>query len=322
MTAWFALLIRWRWLVLVIALAVAAGGLVSLRGLSIDAVPDISPKQVMVLTVSPGLGPSEVEQLVSFPIENAMAGAPGLTGVRSTSRYGVSAVYITFDAAVPITEARSEVFQRLPQARAMMPAGIGEPQMGPMSTGLGEVYQFEIRGAGYSPMALRRLLQWTVSPKLKLTPGVADVNIFGGQMPTYEVQVSAEALRRYGVTMAQVYNALGQNNAARGGAYIEHNDQQEVIRGVGLAKGPDDIANIVVTTAAGGIPVTVKMLGGVVEAPRVRLGAVTHDAAGETVVGVVMMGDGENSSAVVQRVSKRSRISAHSYRQHRDQALL
>ncbi len=304
MTTWFALLIRWRWLILVIALAGAGGGLVSLRGLSIDAVPDISPKQVTVLTVSPGLGPSEVEQLVSFPIENAMAGAPGLTGVRSTSRYGVSAVYITFDDTFPITEARSEVFQRLPQARTMMPAGVGEPQMGPMSTGLGEVYQFEIRGAGYSPMALRRLLQWTVAPKLKLTPGVADVNIYGGQMPTYEVQVSAEALRRYGVTMAQVYNALGQNNAARGGAYIEHNDQQEVIRGIGLAKGPDDIANIVVTTAAGGIPVTIATLGGVVEAPRVRLGAVTRDAAGETIVGVVMMRVGENASAVVQRVKK------------------
>src|SRR5258705_11431065 len=103
----------------------------------------------------------------------------------------------------------------------MMPAGVGEPQMGPMSTGLGEVYQFEIRGAGYSPMALRRLLQWTVAPKLKLTPGVADVNIYGGEKPTYEGQVSAEALRRYGVKKAQVYNARGQNNASTSGAHIE-----------------------------------------------------------------------------------------------------
>ncbi|KTS22440.1 cation transporter [Methylobacterium indicum] len=302
MKTWFALLVRRRWLVLMIALAGAAGGLANLRGLSIDAVPDISPKQVMVLTLSPGLGPLEVERLVSFPVESAMAGAPGLTGLRSTSRYGVSAVYVTFEDGVPLTEARAQVFQRLPQARAMMPAGVGEPQMGPMATGLGEIYQFELRGPAYSPMELKRLLQWTIAPRLKLTPGIADVNIYGGQLPTYEVRVSAENLRRYGVTLSQVYAALAENNMARGGAYLEHNDQQEVIRGLGLAKGPEDIAGIVVATRPGGVPVTVATLGQVVEAPKVRLGAVSHDAAGETVVGIAMMQQGENASAVVARV--------------------
>ncbi|MDP4005420.1 efflux RND transporter permease subunit [Methylobacterium sp. NEAU K] len=304
MRTWFALLVRRRILVLVVALAAALGGLANLRGLSIDAVPDISPKQVMILTLSPGLGPLEVERLVTFPVENAMAGAPGLSGVRSTSRAGVSAVYVTFDEAVSITEARAQVFQRLPQARSLMPAGVGDPQMGPMATGLGEVYQFELRGPAYTPMQLRRILQWTIAPKLKLTPGIADVNIYGGQMPTYEVRVSADALRRYGVTLAQVYTALADNNAARGGAYIEHNDQQEVIRGLGLAKGPEDIANIVVATGPGGVPVTLSTLGVVTEAPKVRLGAVTHDAAGETVVGIAMMQYGENASAVVEQVKK------------------
>ncbi len=302
MKAWFALLIRRRWLVLVVALAGAAGGIVNLRGLSIDAVPDISPKQVMILTLSPGLGPLEVERLVSFPVESAMAGAPGLTGIRSTSRFGVSAVYVTFDEGMSITEARSQVFQRLPQAKAMMPAGIGDPQMGPMATGLGEIYQFELRGPAYSPMELKRLLQWTIAPRLKLTPGIADVNIYGGQLPTYEVRISAESLQRYGVSLSQVYTALAENNLARGGAYLEHNDQQEVIRGLGLATGPDDIARIVVATHPGGVPVTVASLGEVVEAPKVRLGAVTHDAAGETVVGIAMMQQGENASAVVERV--------------------
>ncbi|QEE39879.1 MULTISPECIES: CusA/CzcA family heavy metal efflux RND transporter [unclassified Methylobacterium] len=304
MNAWFALLIRRRWLVLILALAGAVGGIVNLEGLSIDAVPDVSPKQVMVLTLSPGLGPLEVERLVSFPVENAMAGAPGLSGIRSTSRYGVSAVYVTFDDAMSITEARSQVFQRLPLAKTMMPAGIGDPEMGPMATGLGEIYQFEVRGPGYSPMALKRILQWTIAPKLKLTPGIADVNVYGGQMPTYEVRIAAESLHRYGVTMAQVYTALGENNAARGGAYIEHNDQQEVIRGLGLAKDTKDLANIVVTTGPGGVPVTVATLGEVVEAPKVRLGAVTHDAAGETVVGIAMMQQGENASAVVVAVKQ------------------
>lgn len=302
MRTWFALLIRRRWLVLVVALAGAAGGLVNLQGLSIDAVPDISPKQVMILTLSPGLGPLEVERLVSFPVESAMAGAPGLTGIRSTSRYGVSAVYVTFEDGVALTEARAQVFQRLPQARAMMPAGVGEPQMGPMATGLGEIYQFELRGPAYAPMELKRILQWTIAPRLKLTPGIADVNIYGGQLPTYEVQVSAESLHRYGVTLGQVYAALAENNMARGGAYIEHNDQQEVIRGLGLARGPADIAEIVVATHPGGIPVTVASLGAVVEAPKVRLGAVSRDAAGETVVGIAMMQQGENASAVVERV--------------------
>ncbi|BAQ44609.1 MULTISPECIES: efflux RND transporter permease subunit [Methylobacterium] len=302
MKTWFALLVRRRWLVLMIALAGAAGGLANLRGLSIDAVPDISPKQVMVLTLSPGLGPLEVERLVSFPVESAMAGAPGLTGLRSTSRYGVSAVYVTFEDGVPLAEARAQVFQRLPQAKAMMPAGVGDPQMGPMATGLGEIYQFELRGPAYSPMELKRLLQWTIAPRLKLTPGIADVNIYGGQLPTYEVRVSAENLRRYGVTLSQVYAALAENNMARGGAYLEHNDQQEVIRGLGLAKGPEDIAGIVVATRPGGVPVTVATLGQVVEAPKVRLGAVSHDAAGETVVGIAMMQQGENASAVVARV--------------------
>ncbi|GAN46279.1 efflux RND transporter permease subunit [Methylobacterium radiotolerans] len=302
MKAWFALLIRRRWLVLVIALAGTAGGIVNLEGLSIDAVPDISPKQVMILTLSPGLGPQEVERLVSFPVESAMAGAPGLTGIRSVSRFGVSAVYVTFEDGMAVTEARAQVFQRLPQAKAMMPAGVGDPQMGPMATGLGEIYQFELRGPAYSPMELKRILQWTIAPRLKLTPGIADVNIYGGQLPTYEVRVSAEALHRYGVTLGQVYAALAQNNMARGGAYIEHNDQQEVIRGLGLAKGPADIANIVVATNAGGLPVAVGTLGEVVEAPKVRLGAVSRDAAGETVVGIAMMQQGENASAIVERV--------------------
>ncbi|MET3409229.1 MULTISPECIES: CusA/CzcA family heavy metal efflux RND transporter [unclassified Methylobacterium] len=304
MKSWFAILVRRRFLVLMIALAAAAGGAANLEGLSIDAVPDISPKQVMILTLSPGLGPLEVERLVTFPVENAMAGAPGLSNVRSTSRAGVSAVYVTFDESVSVTAARAEVFQRLPQAKSLMPAGVGDPQMGPMATGLGEIYQFELRGPAYTPMQLKRILQWTIAPKLKLTPGIADVNIYGGQMPTEEVRVSADALRRYGVTLAQVYTALAENNAARGGAYIEHNDQQETIRGLGLAKGPEDIANIVVATGPGGVPVTLGTLGTVQEAPKVRLGAVTHDAEGETVVGIAMMRYGENASAVVAEVKK------------------
>lgn len=302
MKNWFALLISRRRLILVLVLAGALAGLFSVTRLPLDAVPDISPKQVMVLTQSPGLGPLEVERLVTFPVENALAGAPGLVSVRSVSRFGVSAVYATFEDSMPLAQARDDVFQRLTKARAMMPPGVGEPEMGPMATGLGEVYQFEVRGPGYSPMLLRRLLQWNIAPKLRLVDGVADVNIYGGEMPTYEVRVSSDALRRYGVTMAQLFTALEDNNAARGGAYLSHNDQQEVIRGLGLVKTTADIADIVVAAGEGGVPITVRNLGEVVEAPKVRLGAVTRDASGETVVGVVMMQYGANANVVVDAI--------------------
>jgi cobalt-zinc-cadmium resistance protein CzcA len=258
----------------------------------------------MILTVTTGLGPLEVERLVTFPVESAMGGIPGLTGIRSISRYGVSAVYVTFDEAVQIAEARAQVYQRLPIAKANMPQGVGEPQMGPMATGLGEIYQFQLRGPGYSPMALRRILQWTIAPKLKLVPGIADVNIYGGEMPTLEVQVSNESLRRFGLSLPQIYAALTANNAAKGGAYLERNDQQQVIRGLGLVRGIEDIRRIVLTTGPNGTPVTIGDVGRVVEAPKVRLGAVTHDGEGETIVGIALMQFGENASAVVARVKE------------------
>jgi cobalt-zinc-cadmium resistance protein CzcA len=302
MAAWFDMLVRRRRLVITLAIAGLIAGLVNLRSLSVDAVPDISPKQVMILTVSPGLGSLEIERLVTFPVEAAMGGMPGLVGIRSISRYGVSAVYVTFDDAVEIAAARSQVYQRLALAKTTMPPGVGEPQMGPMATGLGEIYQFELRGPGYSPMALRRILQWTIAPKLKLVPGIADLNIYGGEMPTYEVQVSNDALRRFSLSLPQIYSALTANNAAKGGAYLERNDQQQVIRGLGLVKSIDDIKTIVVTTGLNGTPVTIGDMGRVLEAPKVRLGAVTHDGEGETVVGIALMQFGENASAVVARV--------------------
>ncbi|WP_295844696.1 CusA/CzcA family heavy metal efflux RND transporter [Tardiphaga sp.] len=304
MTSWFELMIRRRWLVVTLTLAALIGGLVNLQHLSVDAVPDISPKQVMILTVSSGLGPLEVERLVTFPVENAMAGMPGLSGIRSISRYGVSAVYVTFDDAIEIELARAQVYQRLALAKATMPQGVGDPQMGPAATGLGEIYQFQVRGPGYSAMALRRILQWTIAPKLKLVPGIADLNIYGGEMPTYEVQISNDALRRFNLSLPQVYTALTANNSARGGAYLEHNDQQQVIRGLGLVKSIADIEMIPVTTGPNGTAVTIGAMGRVVESPKVRLGAVTHDGEGETVVGITLMQFGENASAVVARVKQ------------------
>jgi len=302
MQAFFAGLVARRWLMLALALAVVAGGLLNLRGFAVDAVPDISPKQVMVLTQAQGLGPLEVERLVTVPVEYSMAGLPGLKSIRSTSRFGLSAVYVTFQDATDLPGARSMVMERLNQAKEAMPAGVGSPQMGPTATGLGEVYQFEVRGPGHTPMELRQILQWTIAPKLRLVPGITDVNIYGGQMRTFEVRIGAEALRAHGLTMPQVFQALSDNNAARGGAYLERGDEQVVVRGMALAKTAADISNIVLQTAPDGVPLTIGSLGEVVEAPKVRLGAVTHDDQGETVVGVALMQYGDNASQVIAGV--------------------
>ena len=302
MRSFFTSVAARRGLVLALACLLAAGGVINLRGLSVDAVPDISPKQVMVLTQAKGLGPLEAERLVTFPIENAMAGIPDMTAIRSTSRFGLSAVYVTFRDGVDVNIARTLVAERLKTAEATMPPGVGTPQMGPVATGLGEVYQFQVVGPGYTPMQLRRILQWQIAPKLKLVPGVTDVNIYGGQLETFEVQIHADALRRYGLTLQQVFDAVATNNAARGGAYIDHDDEQQVVRGLGLVKDPEDLGAIVLATGPGGIPITISTVGAVVRAPMVRLGAVTHDGAGETVVGVALMLYGDNASDVVTAI--------------------
>ncbi len=300
MQRFFEALVARRWLVLVLALCVVGGGWLNLRQLAIDAVPDISPKQVLVLTQAQGLGPLEVERLVTFPIETQMAGLPGLKGVRSKSRFGLSAVYVTFDDGANVQTARAQVFERLQAARAMLPPGVGTPNEGPLSTGLGEILEFELRGPGFTPMELYQMLQWRIVPQLRLVPGIVDVNIYGGDLETYEVQVAPDRLRAQGIALPEVFAAIESNNATRGGATIEHGDEQQIVRGVALAQNEADIAGIVLKTApAGGVPVTVGDVAEVKLAPKVRLGAVTHDGEGETVLGVADMEFGLNASEVL-----------------------
>jgi len=299
MQGFFEALVRRRWLVMVLALAVVAGGWLNLRQLAIDAVPDISPKQVMVLTEATGLGPLEVERLVSFPIETAVTGLPLLQGVRSTSRFGLSAVYVTFEDGADVQAARAQVAERLQQAQAMLPPGVGTPALGPFATGLGEILEFELRGPGFTPMELYHMLQWRIVPQLRLVPGIADVNIYGGALQTYEVQVDPNRLRAQGVTLPQLYAAIEANNATRGGASINHGDEQQIVRGLALAQSIGDISGIVLKAAPGGIPVTVGDVAEVRMAPKARLGAVTHDGEGETILGVADMQFGLNASEVL-----------------------
>ncbi len=294
--------IRYRFLVIVLVLLMAGAGIYNMQRLPIDAVPDITPNQVMVLTRAPGLSPLEVEQFITFPVETAMSGLPGITHIRSVSRFGLSAVFIFFKENMDIYFARRLVMERLPEARDLIPPGFGTPEMGPISTGLGEIFQFEVRGDGYSPMELRAILDWDIAFRLRSVPGVVEVNSYGGEMKTYEVQVDADRMVAYNVSLQQIIAALERNNAAIGGGYIEHHGEQRIIRGEGLIETLRDVENIVVTTTPDGTPVYIRNIGRVTFAPRIRQGAVTRDGQGEIVTGVVMMLMGENSRTVAQRV--------------------
>ena len=291
-----------RFLVIAMALFLAIAGAFALRSLPIDAVPDVTNVQVQVLTTAPALGPEEIERFVTTPIELAMSGLPKLADVRSLSRFGLSAVTVVFHDGTDIYFARQLVNERLQAARDAIPAGYGEPELGPITTGLGEIYQFEVRGAGKSQMELRTLLEWEISPRLRAVPGVVEVNAFGGQLKTYEVQLRPTDLVRYGVSLTEVFQALERNNGNAGGAYIEKSSEQYLVRGEGLISTPEDVGNIVISADASGTPIYVKQLGDVVFAPVVRQGAVTRDGRGEAVTGIVMMLLGENSRDVVNRV--------------------
>src|SRR4051794_17068844 len=289
-----------RAVVLVLVGLLVAMGLYDLRRLPIDAQPDISPRQVLVITQAPGLGPLEVERFITFPVELALQGLPRMENLRSVTRYGLSVVYVRFADDMDIYEARNLVFSRLPSVQ--VPPEAGTPQMGPVSTGLGEIFQFEVRGEGRSLMELRTILDWQIAPRLRQVPGVIDVTANGGALKTYEVQVAADALTRYGLSLAEVFAAIERNNGARGGATLERNGEQAMIRGEGLIQDPADIERIVLRTGEGGVPLYVRDIARVTQAPRPRLGAVTRDGRGEAVVGVALMLLGENTREVGERV--------------------
>ncbi len=297
--------LRNRFLVLVFTVLLIGLGIWAMRVLPIDAVPDITPNQVIVLTDAPGLGPVEVERFITFPVETAMSGLPGVTEIRSISRFGLSSVTIFFKEDMDIYFCRRLVMERLPQAKEAIPAGFGSPEMGPISTGLGEIYQFEVRGQGYSLMDLRSILEWDIAPQLRSVPGVVEVNSYGGELKTYEVQLDANRLVSYDIPLSKVFEALERNNFNSGGGYIEHNQEQYVVRGEGLVGSLDDIGNIVVGATKNGTPLYIKNLGAVRFAPMIRQGAATRDGRGEAVTGVVMMLIGENSRVVAKRVGER-----------------
>jgi cobalt-zinc-cadmium resistance protein CzcA len=294
-----------RFLVVVLWLLAVVLGITSMRDLPIDAVPDVTNIQVQVLTNSPGLAPQEVESFITFPVESAMSGLPRLEEIRSVSKFGLSVVTVVFEEGTDIYWARQLVGERLVDARGAVPAGYGEPALGPISTGLGEIYQFELSGEGYSPMELRSLLDWVVNYQLRSVPGVVEVNAFGGELKTYQVTLDPSKLTAHGIPLRSVFEAVEGNNRNVGGGYIVHADEQYLVRGEGLVEDLGDLARIVVARDEHGTPVYVENLGRVEFGPMIRQGAVTRDGRGEAVVGIVMMLMGANSRTVAEDVHAR-----------------
>ena len=294
---------RQRLLVVLLTLALVGAGAMAWTRLPIDAYPDVSNIQVMILTDVPGLSPVEVERQITFPIELVLSGLPQLREVRSLSRATLSQVIVVFEDDVDIHTARQLVFQRLMQARAQLPQG-AEPELGPISTGLGEIFQYTLESKKRGAMELRTMQDWIVALQLKTIPGVNEVNSFGGEVKQYHVEVEPDALLKYGIALGHVVRAVAENNANAGGSFIVKGWEQAYVRSVGLLRGKSDIEQIVLR-AKDGTPVMLRDVARVRVGAQTRQGAVTRDGRGEVVAGMVIMLRGENSKRVVDRVKAR-----------------
>nr|WP_294915207.1 CusA/CzcA family heavy metal efflux RND transporter [uncultured Neokomagataea sp.] len=291
-----------RFLVLGFIIAVVVAGTALIPGLPVEPVPDISPQQVMVSVTVPGLATEEIETLVTVPVEAAFTGIPGLEDVRSVSRTGVSAVYLQFADGTDIDRDRARVVERMSGLRSAITLPGAEIHIGPRATGMSEIMQLEIKGDGYSPMALNRMMTWTVAPMLRLVPGVADVNVNGGAEETFNVALRPERLRAFNVTVADVDQALETNNAASGGGWIARQAESQVVVGRALVTSLEVFGAIPVKMGAAGHVVHLRDLGEISNAARTRLGAVTRDGKGEIVNGVVLMQIGASSNAALAAI--------------------
>jgi len=270
--------------------------------LPVDAVPDITNVQVQIITSAPALSPLEVEQYVTIPVERAMAGAPKSTEVRSVSRYGLSVVTVVFDDSTEIHFARQMINERMRQAEDAVSSRYGRPEMGPISTGLGEIYQFTVTNDRMSLMQLEEILDWQIAPQLRTVKGVIEVNSFGGQDKQYEVVLDPKRLQASGASIAQVVEALQKSNANAGGGYLEHNREHVVIGTDGLVRSLEDLKRVVIGATPQGIPITVATVGDVRFGARLRRGAASKNGQGEVVIGVAMMLMGENALTVTEAV--------------------
>lgn len=291
-------------------LALIAWGSYSVTKLPIDAVPDITNNQVQIITVAPSQSALDIERLVTFPVELTMSTIPDIEEIRSFSRFGLSVVTIVFHDNVDVYWARQQVNERLVQATSQIPAGIGKPEMAPITTGLGEIYQYIVRPLPgyekkYDAMELRSIQDWIVRRQLLGTPGVADVASFGGYLKQYEIAIDPDKLRSYDLGLGDIFTALEKNNQNTGGAYIDKKPNAWFIRSEGLINSVDDIGKIVVRNTETGFPVLIRNVADVRFGSATRYGAVTYNNEGEVVGAIVLMLKGENSNAVVNRVKEK-----------------
>ena len=300
--------IRHKLVIGVLSIALAIWGIWSLVHLPFDSTPDITDNQVQVITQAPSLGAQEVEQYVTTPVEMALANIPRIQERRSISRSGLSVITLVFDDAADIYWARSQVSQVVEQLEKELPKNT-ETEMGPIATGLGEIYHYTIRAKEgyehqYSLTQLRTMQDWIVRKQLSGTPGVAEVSGWGGYVKQYEVAINTDQLNASGVSVSEVFDALQRNNANTGGSYIEQNSNQYYIRGIGVVKNLEDVANITVKTVDG-TPVKVGDVAKVQLGHATRFGAVTRNGEGEVVAGIAIMLKGENFQEVIKNVKER-----------------
>ena len=300
--------IRHKLVIGVLSIALAIWGVWSLVHLPFDSTPDITDNQVQVITQAPSLGAQEVEQYVTTPVEMALANIPRIRERRSISRSGLSVITLVFDDAADIYWARSQVSQVVEQLEKELPKNT-ETEMGPIATGLGEIYHYTIRAKEgyehkYSLTQLRTMQDWIVRKQLSGTPGVAEVSGWGGYVKQYEVAINTNQLNASGVSVSEVFDALQRNNANTGGSYIEQNSNQYYIRGIGVVKNLEDVANITVKTVDG-TPVKVGDVAKVQLGHATRFGAVTRNGEGEVVAGIAIMLKGENFQEVIKNVKER-----------------
>ena len=296
-----------RLVVCFLVVAIIAGGIWAMRTISVDSTPDITNNQVQVITVSPNLSTEDIEQFITYPVEMAMANLPGVEDVRSVSRFGLSLVTVIFKDNMGTYLPRQLVQEKLSAVKEEIPQGMGSPEMGPITTGLGEIYLYSLEAdtSLYTPQELRTIQDWTVRRQLSMIPGVVEVNSMGGSIKQYEIAFSPDRLNAAGVTISEMMDALEKNNVNTGGAYIEREHQSHFIRGEGVVKSLDDIRKIVVKNNPDGMPLTIGDVADKVGyGSAIRYGAFTQDGH-EAVGGAIMMLKGSNSSKVIEDVKAR-----------------
>jgi cobalt-zinc-cadmium resistance protein CzcA len=302
--------VRNKLIVGLFVLALIGYGIFQASRLPIDAVPDITNNQVQVITIAPSFGATDIERLVTFPIEQANSNISGMTEIRSFSRFGLSLVTIVFDDETDVYWARQQVAERLQQVQSQIPASIGTPELGPVTTGLGEIYQYVVKpkkgyAQKYDAIELRSIQDWIVRRQLVGVKGVAEVSSFGGKLKQYEIAINPNKLNAYGISINDVFTAVESNNQNTGGAYIEKGPTVLYIRSEGLIGNISDIENIAIATKNNATPLFIRDVAEVKIGYATRYGAMCYNDEGEVSGAVVMMLKGANSSDVIKNVKER-----------------